>query len=109
MLILLFSKSNLNILLVNKSIRYALTEPRPPIPTTNAALTLKEDFEHWNSSNNKAKAYMLTSMSDALRTKLENKETAVEILDTLQEMFRMQNNQARIEDTRKYMNTKAPM
>ena len=67
---------------------------------------LKEDFERWNSSNNKAKAYMLASMSDALRTKLENKETAVEILDTLQEMFGMQNEQARMEATRKYMNAK---
>ena len=99
-------KSNLNIVLVSESIRYVLTESRPPVPTANAARTLKEDFERWNSSNNKAKAYMLASMSDALRTKLENKETAVEILDTLQEMFGMQNEQARMEATRKYMNAK---
>ena len=99
-------KSNLNIVLVSESIRYVLTESCPPVPTANAARTLKEDFERWNSSNNKAKAYMLASMSDALRTKLENKETAVEILDTLQEMFGMQNEQARMEATRKYMNAK---
>ena len=49
---------------------------------------------------------MLASMSDALRTKLENKETVVEILDTLQEMFGMQNKQARMEAAHKYVNAK---
>ena len=53
----------------------------------------KKILERWNSSNNKAKAYILASMSDALRTKLENKETAVEILNTFQEMIGMQNEQ----------------
>ena len=67
---------------------------------------LKEDFERWNSSNNNSKAYMLVGMSDALRTKLENKETVVEISDTLQEMFQMKNEKAHIEATHKYMNVK---
>ena len=58
------------------------------------------------TSNNKAIGYMHTSMSDALRTKLEGKETAVEILDALQEMFGMQSEQARIELTHKYSGTK---
>ena len=99
-------KSNLNIMLVSGSIRYVLTKPRPHVHATNAARALKEDFERWNSSNNKAKAYVLASMSDALWTKLENNETVVEILNTLQEMFGMQNEQARMEATRKYMNAK---
>ena len=51
-------------------------------------------------------AYMLTSISDALRTKMEGKESVVEILDLLQEMFGMQSEQARIELTRKCTNTK---
>ena len=41
-------------------------------------------------------------MSDGLRAKMENKETAVDILDVLQEMFEQQNEQARIEITGKY-------
>ena len=49
---------------------------------------------------------MHASMSDALRTKLEGKETAVEILDALQEMFEMQSEQACIELTHKYSGTK---
>ena len=49
---------------------------------------------------------MLASMPDALRTKLEGKETALEILDVLQEMFSKQREQARIELTHKYSSTK---
>jgi hypothetical protein len=45
-------------------------------------------------------------MSDTLRSKLEGKETAVEILDSLQEMFGMQSEQARIELTRKCTSTR---
>ena len=45
---------------------------------------------------------MLASMSDVLRAKFENQESAVEILDSLQEMFRQKNKQACIEITRKY-------
>ena len=43
---------------------------------------------------------MLASISDALRTKLVNKETVVEILDTLQKMFGMQSEHARMKVTR---------
>ena len=45
---------------------------------------------------------MLVTMSDVLRAKFEVKETAVEILDSLQEMFGQKNKQACIEITRKY-------
>ena len=41
-------------------------------------------------------------MSDALLTKLEGKETAVEFLDTLQEMIGRQKEHACIELTHKY-------
>ena len=45
---------------------------------------------------------MLVTMSDVLRAKFEVKETAVEILDSLQEMFGQKNKQACIEITGKY-------
>ena len=41
-------------------------------------------------------------MSDVLRAKFENEETAVEILDSLQEMFGKKNEQACIKITGKY-------
>ena len=87
-------KSNLNIVVVSESICFILTEERPPFPTSNLSRSQKDDFDRWTVTNNKAIAYMLASISDALRTKLEGKETAVEILDSLQEMFGMQSEQS---------------
>ena len=67
--------------------------------TPNAKFTcyLKEDYEKWVMSSNMAIAYMLVRMSDMLQTKMEGKETAMDILDALQAMFDMQNEQARVE------------
>ena len=89
-------KSNLNIVLVSESVRYILTAPQPPAPAPNSTRQVREEYDRWAVSNNKAIAYMLATMSDGLRAKMENKETAVEILDSLQEMFGQQNEQARI-------------
>ena len=79
-------KSNLNIVLVSESIRFVLTEPRPSTPSSTASKEVKEAYVRWNASNNKAIGYMLASMTDTLRTKLEKLETAVEILDSVQGM-----------------------
>ena len=49
---------------------------------------------------------MLASMSDVLRAKFENNDSAVEILDSLQEMFGQKNEQACIEITGKYTTAK---
>ena len=64
-------KSNLNIVLVSESIRFILTEDRPPLPGPSASRNLKEDFDKWNMANNKVVGYMLASISDTLRTKVE--------------------------------------
>ena len=95
-------KSNLNIVLVSESIRFVLTEPRPPVPASGASKDAKETYHRWITSNNKAIGYMLASMSDALRTKVEKLDTAVDILDTCQGMFGQKNEQAMIEITGKY-------
>ena len=49
---------------------------------------------------------MFASISNALQTKMEENETDVEILDSLQEMCGMQSEQARIELTRKCTSTR---
>ena len=49
---------------------------------------------------------MLASMSNVLRLKHERMETAIEIMDSLQNMFGKQSEQSRHEATRKYMNVK---
>ena len=94
-------KSNLNLVLVSESISFVHTEVHPPTPTTNSSRSVKDEYDRWAISNNKAIWYMLASISDALRAKLEGKETAVEMLDTLQEMFGKQSKQTRIELTHK--------
>ena len=95
-------KSNLNIVLVGENIRYVLNVPKPPVPNNTATHQVKAEFDQWVALNNKAIAYMLASMSDILRAKFENQESVVEILDSLQEMFRQKNEQACIEITGKY-------
>ena len=95
-------KSNLNIVLVGENIRYVLNVPKLPIPNNTATRQVKAEFDQWIASNNKAIAYMLASMSDVLRAKFENQESAVEILNSLQEMFGQKNEQAYKEITGKY-------
>ena len=70
-------KSNLIIVLVSESIHFIL------FPAPNASKNLREDYDKWVMANNKVMTYMLASISDLLRTKMEGKETAVEILDSL--------------------------
>ena len=76
-------KSNVNIVLVFENNRFVLTEECPTEPTANAARSVREPYERWIQANNKARAYMLASMSDVL----ERMETAIEIMDSLQNMF----------------------
>ena len=99
-------KSNLNIDLVSESIRFVLTEPRPPVPSNNTSKEGKEAYTRWITSNNKAIAYMLASMTDTLQTKLEKLDTTVEILDSVQGMFGRKDEQAVIEITGKYSTAK---
>ena len=102
-------KSNVNNVLVcepDSSNRFVLTEECPAEPIANVARSVRESYERWIQANNKARAYMLASMSDMLRLKHERMETAIEIMDSLQNMFRKQSEQSRHEATRKYMNTK---
>ena len=56
-----------------------LTEECLEFPPATAANTAREKFDNWILSNNKAKCYMVASMSDVLRKKFENTENAYEI------------------------------
>ena len=58
-------------------------------PTANILRAAKKSFNYLVTSNKKAIGYILASMYDVLRTKLEANETVVEILDALQEMYGM--------------------
>ena len=92
-------KSNVNIVLVYENNRFVLTEECPAEPAANAARSVREPYERWIQTNNKARAYMLANMSDVLRLKHERMETAIEIMDFLQNMFGKQFEQSRHEAT----------
>ncbi|XP_073136705.1 uncharacterized protein [Henckelia pumila] len=78
---------------------FVLIEECPPAPPANATRAVKKPYDRWIASNNKAKTYMLASISDALRIKMEPMETAFEIMESLQGMFGH-------EATRKYTNAR---
>ena len=99
-------KSDLNIVLMSENMRFILTDPCPPVPAANASRALRNNYDNWISSNNRAISYMLASMSDTLRSKMERMDTVVEILEALHEIFDKQSEQARIELTRKYTSAK---
>ena len=57
------------------------------MPTANATRTVREAYEEWVSSNEKARTYLLASMTDVLVTKHEAISIAFEIMESLQAMF----------------------
>ena len=70
-------------MLVGENIRYILNVPKPPVPHNNATRQVKDEYDQWVAINNKEIAYMLARISDVLRANFENRESAMEILDSL--------------------------
>ncbi|XP_062108444.1 uncharacterized protein LOC133819259 [Humulus lupulus] len=97
-------KSNINIVLIGDNSKFVMTEAEPDFPRENASKAVREKYDRWTASNNKAKAYMLASMSEMLRTKMEDIETAYDIMEQLQEMFGHKSARASFEATKKYVN-----
>ncbi|XP_062089329.1 uncharacterized protein LOC133795884 [Humulus lupulus] len=99
-------KSNINIVLIGDNSKFVMTEEFPEVPTEGAPNSVCDKYECWQTAQNKARAYMLASMSDSLKTKLEDVETAYDIMEQLQEMFGHKSGQACFEATRKYANAR---
>ncbi|XP_062085567.1 uncharacterized protein LOC133791664 [Humulus lupulus] len=98
--------SNINIVLIGNNSKFVMTEVFPDVPGDLSSKESREKYERWLPANNKVKAYMLASMSDMLRTKLEDLQTAYEIMEQLQEIFGHKSRQARFEATKKYANAR---
>ena len=58
---------NINIVLICENQK--LTEEFPLEPSVNASHTVRERYDSWIHSNNKARCYMLASMNNVLRKK----------------------------------------
>ena len=93
-------------MLICESHKFVLTEECPEEPAATAAKSVRDKYDAWIQSNNKAKCFMLVSMEDVLRKTHEHMENAYEIMDSLQAMFGQQSDQCRHDATRSYMNTK---
>ena len=99
-------KSNMNIILLCDNYKFVLTEECPPKLARNATRNVREAYDRWIAANNKARCYLLAGMSDVLRAKHENMETAYEIMESLQRMFGRPSKQQRHEAVKALMNAK---
>ncbi|EXB60448.1 hypothetical protein L484_014901 [Morus notabilis] len=99
-------KNNMNILLVYEDYKFVLVEECPPEPAANASKIGRESYDRWIKANNKAKCFMLASMSDVLRKKHKEIETAYEIMESLKVMFGAPSEKARLDAIRAFMNDK---
>ncbi|KAA0041268.1 gag/pol protein [Cucumis melo var. makuwa] len=80
-------KSNLNTILVVDDLRFVLTEECPKTPASNANQASRKAYNRWIKANEKARVYILASISDVLGKKHESLATAKEIMDSLKGMF----------------------
>ena len=59
-------KRNLDIVLIAAEHKYVLTQPCPSFPSLDAHLEEKQRYDRWQKSNEMAKCYILTSISNVL-------------------------------------------
>ena len=62
-------KSNLNTILVIDDLRFVLTEECSPNPSSNANQIVWDPYDRWTKANDKARVYILASISDVLAKK----------------------------------------
>ncbi|XP_062100598.1 uncharacterized protein LOC133806523 [Humulus lupulus] len=97
-------------MLICNNSKFVRIEESHEVLVEGALKSVRERYERRQMANIKAKAYMLASMSNTLRMKLEDVETAYDIMEQLQEKFGHKSGQARFEANKKYANAKmAPM
>ena len=60
-------KRNLDIVLTTEEHIYVLTQPCPSFPSLDAPPKEKQRYDHWQKSNEMAKCYILTSISNVLQ------------------------------------------
>ncbi|XP_038885833.1 uncharacterized protein LOC120076129 [Benincasa hispida] len=80
-------KSNINMILVMDGLRFVLMEECPPVPSTTVNQNVQDIYDRWVRANEKARAYILASISDVLNKKHEVMPTTREIMASLQKMF----------------------
>ncbi|KAA0051407.1 gag/pol protein [Cucumis melo var. makuwa] len=64
-------------ILVIADLRFVLMEECSPFPTQNASQSVRDAYDCWTKTNDKARVYILASMSDILSKKHEIMVTAL--------------------------------
>ncbi|KAA0040515.1 gag/pol protein [Cucumis melo var. makuwa] len=80
-------KNTINIVLIIDDLRLVLVEECPQVPAANATRTVQEAYERWVKANEKARVYILVSLSEVFAKKHASMLSTREIMDSLQEMF----------------------
>ncbi|XP_022154928.1 uncharacterized protein LOC111022074 [Momordica charantia] len=80
-------KTNLNVILVVDDLYFVLTEACLEAVRLDATKVVRDAYERRIKANSKARVYILANISDILAKKHETMITALEIMDSLYDMF----------------------
>ncbi|XP_038891700.1 uncharacterized protein LOC120081093 [Benincasa hispida] len=80
-------KNTINIVLIIDNLRFVQLEECPQVPFADAPQNIRDPYERWIKANEKARVYILTSLTKVLAKKHESMVTTCEIMDSSQEMF----------------------
>ncbi|XP_038904530.1 uncharacterized protein LOC120090909 [Benincasa hispida] len=90
-------KSNITNILIVDYLRFILTEECSPLPGSNVNRNVEEIYDKWVRANEKARVYILVSISNVINKKHEAMVTAREFMVSLQEMFKKPSSSVRHE------------
>ena len=99
-------KTNLFIVLDFERIKFITTTPKPQEPTANASEETKKQFADWQLANTTARCYILASVAEHLRKQINDLESVLEIIQTLDGMFAKSSSTARQAAIGALMNTR---
>ena len=99
-------KTNLFIVLDFERIKFITTTPKPQEPTANASEETKKQFADWQRANMTARCYILASVAEHLRKQINDLESVLEIIQTLDGMFAKSSSTARQAAIGALMNTR---
>ena len=99
-------KTNLFIVLDFERIKFITTTLKPQEPTVNASEETKKQFANWQRANTTARCYILASVAEHLRKQINDLESVLEIIQTLDGMFAKSGSTARQAAIGALMNTR---
>ena len=88
-------ENNLFIVLDFERIKFITTTPKPQEPTTNVSEETKKQFTDWQWANTTTRCYILASIAEHLRKQINDLESVLEIIQTLDGMFAKSSSTAR--------------